>query len=58
MAEQEKVKKNPISVEYIVVSDKDGVIVTSTEDREQAKKMAKIIRKAGGEVTIFRSLTL
>lgn len=46
------------SVEYILVSDKDLVILHSVRGLENAagmRKFASVIRKAGGEVTIFKA---
>lgn len=45
-------------IEYIVVSDKNSVVLLSTTNRYEASKFANKVRKAGGEVTVFRSLNL
>jgi hypothetical protein len=56
MQSNEEEKKE--TIEYILVADKISKIILSTKDRKEAKMTANRIRQAGGEVTIFRSLTL
>lgn len=50
---------SPISfariIEYLVVGDKDSKILKSTTDYHEAKRLANLIRRGGGEVTIFKS---
>ena len=43
------------ATEYLVVTDKDSKILLSTLDYYEAVKMANLMRRAGGEVTIFKS---
>ena len=45
------------TIEYLLVSDKANKIIKSSLDYNEIVKMANLIRGAGGEVTIFRSLT-
>ncbi len=40
--------------EYILVSDKTSEVLKSSESYQEVKKLAGIIRKGGGEVTIFK----
>lgn len=42
--------------EYLVVTNKDSKILLSTTDYYAAVKCANLIRRGGGEVTIFKSL--
>lgn len=44
--------------EYLVVSDMNGAILMSSEDRYACLKFANKVRKAGGAVTIFKSTKL
>lgn len=39
---------------YIVVTDKDSIVVLCTDDWYEAVKFANIVRKCGGEVSIFK----
>lgn len=50
--QKEKIKKEH---EYLLVTDKDSEVILSTPDRFEAMKIANKIRRAGGEVTIFRA---
>jgi len=43
------------TVEYLVVTDKDSKILLSTLNYYEAVKMANLIRRGGGEVTVFKS---
>jgi hypothetical protein len=40
---------------YIVVSDHNNEVLKSTPDWYEAVKMANLIRRGGGSVTIFKS---
>lgn len=40
--------------EYIVVADKTSKVLLSTADWNEAKRFANLIRKGGGEVTVFK----
>ena len=44
--------------EYIAVSDKTSEVLKSSTDRFEVIKLANLVRRAGGEVTIFRSTKL
>ena len=46
----------PTEHEYILVSDKTSEVLKSDSDYMTIKKLAGIIRKAGGEVTIFKAI--
>lgn len=41
--------------EYLVVTDKTSKILLSTRDWNEALRLANLIRRGGGEVTIFKS---
>jgi hypothetical protein len=41
--------------EYLLVTDKDSKILKSSHDRYELIRLANVIRKGGGEVTIFKS---
>jgi len=41
--------------EYLLVSDKDSQVLKSSHDYQEVKTLATLIRKAGGEVTVFKS---
>lgn len=41
--------------EYIVVADRTSKVLLSTPDYNSAVKYANMMRRAGGEVTIFRA---
>lgn len=43
------------STEYLVVADRNSRVLKSTRDWYEAVKLAKLIRRGGGEVTIFKS---
>ena len=43
-------------IEYLLVSDRDSKVLKSSTDYNEILKLANLIRKADGEVTIFRSL--
>ena len=45
----------PSEVEYIVVADKTSKVLLSTNNWNEAKRYANLIRRGGGEVTIFKS---
>lgn len=42
--------------EYLVVSDTNSKVILSTLEYREAVKMANLIRSAGGDVTVFKSL--
>lgn len=42
--------------EYLVVSDKNSKVLKSTQNYYEAVRLANIIRRGGGEVTIFRAI--
>jgi hypothetical protein len=44
--------------EWLLVTDKDSVVLKSSSDRYELVKLANVIRKGGGEVTIFKSTKL
>ncbi len=44
------------SLEYILVADKTSLVLKSTTDYKEIVTLAAFVRKAGGEVTIFRAL--
>lgn len=44
--------------EYILVSDKDSKVLKSSPDRFLIIRLANMIRKAGGQVTIFKSTNM
>lgn len=44
-----------MSIEYLVVTDKTSKILLSTTNYYEAVKMANLIRRGGGEVTVFKS---
>lgn len=39
---------------YIIVTDKTSIVVLCTDDWNEAVRTANLIRKCGGEVTIFK----
>jgi hypothetical protein len=41
--------------EYLLVTDQTSEVMLSTQDWQQVRKLAGVIRRAGGEVTIFKS---
>lgn len=43
-------------IEYLLVSDKASKIILSSTDYKEIVRLAKLIRSADGEVTVFRSL--
>lgn len=45
-----------ILTEYLVVSDTNSKVIKLTTDYKEAVKLANLIRSAGGEVTLFKSL--
>lgn len=45
----------PSTTEYLVVTDKDSKILLSTPNYYEAVKTANLIRRGGGEVTVFKS---
>ena len=48
----------PFLVEWLLVTDRDSKILKSSPDRYELVRLANTIRRAGGEVTIFRSTKL
>lgn len=44
-----------MKTEYIVVSDKTSKVLLSTLDYYEAVRMVNLIRRGGGEVTLFKS---
>lgn len=42
--------------EYLVVSDKNSKVILSSTEYREVVKLANLIRSAGGEVTVFKSL--
>ena len=42
-------------IEYIVVSDHDSKVLKSTRNWSEAVRLANLIRRGGGSVTIFKS---
>ena len=42
--------------EYLVVADKTSKVILSTTDYRETVRLANLIRSAGGEVTVFKSL--
>lgn len=48
-------QKKQLSPEYLVVTDRDSKILKSTADRYEAIRIANMIRKGGGEVTVFKN---
>lgn len=42
--------------EYLLVTDKTSKIILSTTDYKAVTKQARLIRSAGGEVSIFKKL--
>lgn len=46
------------TTEYLLVSDTTSLVLQSSTDRFELVKMANLIRKAGGEVTIFKETKL
>ena len=45
-----------IPTEYLVVSDKNSKVILSTTVYKEAVRLANLVRAAGGEVTVFKSL--
>ncbi len=43
--------------EFILVTDKTSEVVLSSRDFDECRKLASIVRKCGGEVTIFKSMS-
>ncbi|MBK7804325.1 MAG: hypothetical protein IPJ55_17020 [Chloracidobacterium sp.] len=41
--------------EYILVSDLTSKVLKSSENYQEIKNLATLIRKGGGQVTIFKS---
>lgn len=52
----EKILKKKRITEYLVVSDKDSKVILSSPFYHIVKRQAKLIRDAGGQVTVFKSL--
>lgn len=53
MAQKKSSSKLP--TEYLVVSDKNSKILKSDTDRYAVIRLANVIRRGGGEVTVFKS---
>jgi len=51
-------KAPKLPTEYLLVTDRDSKILKSSENRFELVKLANTIRKAGGEVTIFKATKL
>lgn len=47
--------RKPDPIEYLVVADKTSKVLLSTTDWNEAKRTANLIRRGGGEVTVFKS---
>ncbi len=50
-----KQRKPSSPTEYLIVADKTSKIVLSTTDFAEVRKEVSFIRKAGGEVTVFKA---
>lgn len=55
--EPDKRKPEPY-IEWIAVSDINSEVLMSSTDRYEVIKFVNKVRKAGGEVTVFRSTKL
>ena len=51
-------KRQKPATEWLLVTDRDSKILKSSLDRYELVKLANVIRKGGGEVTIFKSTKL
>jgi hypothetical protein len=51
-------KKPKTPTEWLLVTDKTSKVLKSSLDRYELVRLANVIRRAGGEVTIFRSTNL
>ncbi len=49
---------SPLPTEYLLVSDKDSKVLKSSTDYNEILKLANLIQRAGGEVTLFKSMQL
>ena len=47
--------KAKLPTEYLLVSDKNSKVLLSTTNWVEVKKTAGLIRRGGGEVTVFKS---
>ncbi len=50
-----KLKKPKTPTEYLLVTDRDSKVLKSSTDWYEVVKLANLIRRGGGEVTIFKS---
>lgn len=50
-----KTKKLNLPTEYLLVSNHDSKVLKSDTNRYELLKLANIIRRGGGEVTVFKS---
>lgn len=44
--------------EYLLVSDTKSEVLKSSTDLGELRKMAGMIRKAGGQVTVFKAMNI
>jgi hypothetical protein len=51
-------KPPKVPTEWILVSDRTSKVLKSSLDRYELVRLANVIRKAGGEVTIFKGTNL
>lgn len=42
-------------IEYLLVADQDSKVLLSTTDRKEALRLLDLIRRAGGEATLFKA---
>lgn len=47
-----------LDIEYIIVSDSTSEVIKSSNALGEIRKLANLIRKSGGNVTIFKSTKL
>lgn len=45
-----------VPTHYLIISDVENKIIMQTTDYKDAVRMANLIRSAGGQVTLFKSL--
>lgn len=50
-----KPKSPKLPTEYLLVSDRDSKVLKSSENWYEIVKLANLIRRGGGEVTVFKS---
>lgn len=48
-------KKPQLPTEYVLISDRDSRVLKSSLDRVEVVRLANLMRRAGGEVTVFKS---